>query len=73
MNLYKKIRSVYIKHFYSLEKQARISGVKIGKNNQILGAFWSSEPYLIEIGDDCQITTGVKFFTHGGGKGCPNN
>ena len=62
MNLYKKIRSLYIKHFYSLEKQARISGVKIGKNNQILGAFWSSEPYLIEIGDDCQITAGVKFF-----------
>ena len=68
MNLYKKIRSVYIKHFYSLEKQAQISGVKIGKNNQILGAFWSSEPYLIEIGDDCQITAGVKFFTHGGAK-----
>lgn len=68
MNLYKKIRSLYIKHFYSLEKQARISGVKIGKNNQILGAFWSSEPYLIEIGDDCQITAGVKFFTHGGAK-----
>lgn len=68
MNLYKKIRSLYIKHFCSLEKQARISGVKIGKNNQILGAFWSSEPYLIEIGNDCQITAGVKFFTHGGAK-----
>ena len=73
MNLYKKIRSLYIKHFYSLEKQARISGVKIGINNQILGIFWSSEPYLIEIGNDCQITAGVKFFTHGGGKGCPKN
>ena len=53
MNLYKKIRSLYIKHFYSLEKQARISGVKIGKNNLVLGAVWRSEAYLNEIGDDC--------------------
>ena len=73
INIFKKIRSFCIRHFYSLEQQARISGVKMGKNNQILGAFWSSEPYLIEIGDDCQITAGVKFFTHGGGKGCPEN
>ena len=27
---------------------------------------WSSEPYLITIGNHCQITSGVKFFTHGG-------
>lgn len=68
INIFKKIRSFCIRHFYSLEQQARISGVKMGKNNQILGAFWSSEPYLIEIGDNCQITAGVKFFTHGGAK-----
>ncbi len=28
---------------------------------------WSSEPYLITVGSHCQITTGVRFFTHGGG------
>lgn len=68
MNIFKKIRSFCIRHFYSLEQQARISGVKMGKNNQIFGIFWSSEPYLIEVGNDCQITGGVKFFTHGGAK-----
>lgn len=25
-----------------------------------------AEPYLIEVGDNCQITEGVKAFTHGG-------
>lgn len=42
--------------------------MRMGKDNQFLSNFWSSEPYLIEIGDNCQITAGVKFFTHGGAK-----
>lgn len=50
-----------------IEKQARIAGVKMGHNNYIASHFWSSEGYLIEIGSCCQITTGVKFLTHGGG------
>ncbi|MDD6210895.1 MAG: acyltransferase [Bacteroidales bacterium] len=29
--------------------------------------FFSSEPYLITIGDHVQITDNVRFFTHGGG------
>lgn len=49
-----------------LEQQARINGVKIGKNCFIKSRFWSTEGYLIRIGDDCQVTAGVKFFTHGG-------
>lgn len=68
MKMFNKIRSFCIKHFLSLEKQAHLSGVKIGKNTQIFGRFWSSEPYLIEIGNECQITGGVKIFTHGGAK-----
>lgn len=28
----------------------------------------SSEPYLITIGNHCQITSGVRLFTHGGGQ-----
>lgn len=68
MNILKKIYSFSIRHFYSLEQQARMCGVKMGKNNQIFGTFWSSEPYLIEIGNDCQITGGVRIFTHGGAK-----
>ncbi|MCL6216753.1 acyltransferase [Zunongwangia pacifica] len=52
--------------FFSLEKQACSVGVQMGKNNFIASKFWSTEPYLITIGSNCQITNGVKFFTHGG-------
>ncbi len=40
--------------------------VKIGKNTRILTSWlnFGSEPYLIEIGDNCTITSGVKFITH---------
>lgn len=53
--------------FYSKERQARLLGVQLGENNFISSKFWSTEPYLIKVGDNCQITNGVKFFTHGGG------
>lgn len=38
----------------------------MGKENFIASHFWSSEPYLIKIGSFCQITAGVKLYTHGG-------
>lgn len=63
----KKIQSIFHKIFWSLEHQAIYAGVKMGKNNFIASHFWSSEPYLITVGSHCQITAGVKFFTHGGG------
>lgn len=28
---------------------------------------WSTELWLITIGDNCRITTGVRFLTHNGG------
>lgn len=67
MGIIRKIVSLYRKYFYSLEKQAKVAGVNIGKHNFIASRFWSSEPYLITIGDYCGITAGVKLFTHGGG------
>lgn len=60
--------NLYNRYFCSIEKQAQKAGVKIGENNQFFSVFWSSEPYLIEIGDNCQFTLGVKILTHGGGK-----
>lgn len=63
----KKIQSVFHRLFWSLERQALYAGVKMGKNNFIASHFWSSEPYLITVGSHCQITAGVKIFTHGGG------
>lgn len=66
MGIIKKIIILYRKIFWSLEKQARHEGVSIGEHNFIASRFWSTEGYLIEVGDHCQITAGVKCFTHGG-------
>ena len=66
--LYKKIKNELQSMFFSKECLARKAGVVMGNNNEIMSRFWSSEPYLIEIGNDCQITAGVKIFTHGGAK-----
>ena len=43
-------------------------GVKIGENFTNIGPVdFSSEPYLIEIGDDVRISMNVHFVTHDGG------
>jgi acetyltransferase-like isoleucine patch superfamily enzyme len=52
---------------YSPERWARYIGVNIGSNNLIRKDHWSSEPYLITIGSNCQLTN-CKIFTHGGGQ-----
>lgn len=51
----------------SPEKEARHLGVSIGNNCLISTRYWSSEPYLISIGNNVQVTDGVSFHTHGGG------
>ena len=63
----KLLVNLYWKYIASPEAYARYLGVKIGNNCLIATRFWSSEPYLIEIGSNCQITSGVRFHTHGGG------
>lgn len=47
---------------------ARHIGVKFGKNCVIATKNWSSEPYLIEIGNNVALTKGVMIHTHGGGR-----
>ena len=54
--------------FWTYEQQAEKAGVIMGVANFIDSKFWiPSEPYLITIGNHCQITRGSLFFTHGGG------
>lgn len=45
-----------------------IKNLKIGKNCRILTDYsnFGSEPYLVKIGNNCTITSGVKFITHDG-------
>ena len=62
-----KISSLYWKFVATPEKYARHIGVTIGKNCLIDTRNWSSEPYLITIGNNVQVTRGVSIHTHGGG------
>ena len=50
-------------------KYLRKLGVKIGGNCSLNNSLddYSSEPYLISIGNDVTITSGVKLLTHDGG------
>jgi acetyltransferase-like isoleucine patch superfamily enzyme len=42
-------------------------GVKIGSGCRIYSTSFSTEPFLIEIGDHVTITNNVRFITHDGG------
>lgn len=42
----------------------RESGISIGKETHIFSNIVTSEPYLIEIGENCTISTDVTFITH---------
>ena len=53
--------------FMSPNRYWKFRGIKMGGGNCLYTKCIGSEPYLIEIGNNCQITSGVKFFTHGGG------
>lgn len=68
LTILRKIKTIYESLFLSPEAYARKIGVTIGKNCFIGIRHWSSEPYLIEIGDNVAITKGVQLHTHGGGR-----
>ena len=53
--------------FYSPEQYARHKGATIGKHCLIVTRNWTSESYLITIGDHCDIAKCVSIQTHGGG------
>lgn len=51
-----------------IDEYFRSQGVKIGKNFSVTGdVSFSSEPYLITLGDDVRISNNVNFVTHDGG------
>lgn len=60
------ILKIYWRYFRSPLSYARHVGVNIGKNCLLGYSHWSSEPYLITIGNNCQLTN-CRIFTHGGG------
>src|SRR5690554_1879318 len=62
----KRIKLFYKRKFSSAENYAKYIGVKVGEGCLISTRNFSSEPYLIEIGNHCRIAKGVSFYTHGG-------
>lgn len=67
MSIIKRLIDLYWHYCKPRDQYARHIGVRIGTNCLIGIRDWSSEPYLIKIGDNVQITRGVYFHTHGGG------
>lgn len=63
----RRISILFMRLFASPLSYAKYIGVNIGRNNLIGKNHWSSEPYLITIGSNCQLTD-CKIFTHGGGQ-----
>lgn len=51
-------------------KYLRRQGIKIGQDCTINTLSFSTEPYLIEIGDKVAIANGTKFITHDGSVRC---
>lgn len=61
---YKKLAEIVLPR----KMYARFLGVKIGKNCMVArGVSWPTEPYLVTIGNNVQITHCVSIHTHGGG------
>ncbi len=54
----------------SMLRYLRRKGVKIGKNCRLHTMSFSTEPYLVEIGDNVSIADGTVFITHDAGITC---
>ena len=63
-----KLWNFLIKKITNPMHYARRIGVNVGDGCEFYRDIcWGSEPYLITIGDNVRITSGVKFVTHDGG------
>lgn len=58
--------NMFLKVVLNSQQYARAIGVKVGKGCFISTKNFSTEPYLIEIGDNVRIAKNSIFFTHGG-------
>ena len=67
MKILTNLLKFYYRFIASPVAYAKHIGVNVGEHCFISTRNWSTEPYLITIGDNVQITAGVWFFTHGGG------
>lgn len=66
LNVVRKIFNKIFKALVSNECYARRQGVEIGFNCRLYIKSWGSEPYLIKIGNEVTIASGVRLLTHDG-------
>jgi acetyltransferase-like isoleucine patch superfamily enzyme len=65
--IYRKLFQIIVGKLFPV-KYAKKIGVNLLSGVKIYGTVrWSTEPWLITIGDGCHITDGVRFETHDGG------
>ena len=68
LHIFSRISRFYWHNIASPEKLARHLGVIIGKNCVISTRNWPSEGYLLTIGNNVAITSGVSIHAHGGAR-----
>ena len=59
---------MFWRFFKTPEQYARHIGVTMGENCFIDTRGWSTEPYLITLGNNVAVTASVSIYTHGGGR-----
>lgn len=74
--LYHRIReSIYWRHLWKKDptewfrQKALRYGVKMGKDCRLMSLDFSSEPYLVQLGDHVLVASHVRFITHEAGWG----
>ena len=66
MDIINKIIRRLVRTFFSGQSYAKYIGVKVGNNCRLLKCSFSTEPYLITMGNHVSATE-TRFVTHGGG------
>lgn len=67
MSRFTALIAILRRMFMTPEEYAKYIGVNIGKGVVCDKNCWSSEPYLIKVGDNSKVS-GARIFTHGGGR-----
>lgn len=66
MNKIMLIHDLFMRLLKGGVNYAKYKGVTVGQNCRIYTTTFGTEPFLISIGDNVTITSGVKFITHDG-------
>ncbi len=60
------LKDYYLRYAKSGANYARFKGVTVGTNCRIFTSTFGSEPWLIQIGNNVTVTSGVRMLTHDG-------